>query len=76
MNTNIVASTQLAAIRKTLDMSDDEVIQIAIQRLYNEVFFDQGPDDGPLSEEYLNFLQSKANAELNSPVEFNQSLFK
>ena len=76
MNTNIVASTQLAAIRKTLDMSDDEGIQIAIQRLYNEVFFDQRPDDGPLSEAYLSFLQSKANAELNSPVEFNQSLFK
>ncbi len=74
---NSRARDQLASISRDLGMSELDLIHIAIQRLHNEIFANQVPDDGPISEDYLRFLQSKANAVIgNTPLEFDQCLFK
>lgn len=70
------ASRQTMALRNHLNMLEIEVINLAIQRLHNEVFVNQEPDSGPLSEEYIRFMQAKAQAQINNPSEFDQTLLK
>ena len=70
------ACDQLRAIKKELTMSEQEIVHIAIQRLYNEIFLKQEPDDGPLSEEDLKAIQAKADEYIKGPVVFEQFMFK
>lgn len=69
------ANEQLKNLKSALDMSEDALINIAIQRLHNEVFIKQEPDDGPLSDEYRAYLQAKAKIETPNKHEFDQSIF-
>lgn len=69
------AIEQLQNLRSTLKMTESSILNIAIQRLHNEVFVKQEPDDGPLSDDYRAYLQAKANAEIGGNPEFDQSLF-
>lgn len=66
----------LQHLAEHLKMPEAEILEIAVQRLYNEVFIEQEPDDGPLSEEYRDYLQERANEEMNHPVLFDQTLLK
>lgn len=64
------------AISKELNMSTEDVIQIAVQRFANEVFIKQAPDDGPLTEEYRHWLQQQANLVIEGEPIFDQVLIK
>ncbi|MBC3807047.1 hypothetical protein H8K52_06780 [Undibacterium seohonense] len=65
----------LRHLAENLKISETEILAIAIQRLHNEVFIKQEPDDGPLSDEYRAYLQERADKEMKHPVVFTQSLF-
>lgn len=66
----------LRHLTENLKMSETDILAIAIQRLHNEVFIKQEPDDGPLSDEYRDYLQERANKEIKHTVFFDQTLFK
>lgn len=73
---NTKACNQLQAIKEELDMSEQDIVHVAIQRLLNEIFLKQEPDDGPLSEEDLKAIQAKADEYIKGPVVFEQFMFK
>lgn len=64
----------LGKLTKVLNMTEKTVIQLAINRLALEILPKHEPDDGPLSPEYLAWLQSKVDQEMNEKPEFNQHL--
>lgn len=73
---NTKACNQLQAIKEELNMSEQDIVHVAIQRLLNEIFLKQEPDDGPLSEEDLKAIQAKADEYIKGPVVFEQFMFK
>lgn len=70
------AVSQITALRDQLNMSEEDLVKLAIQRLHNEVFITQEPDDGPLSDEYIRFVNANTKEQVNGQLEFDQSLFK
>jgi hypothetical protein len=53
-----VTRETLEALAKELGMTEEMTVHLAIQRLANEVLADYEPDDGPLSEEYVQWLNN------------------
>lgn len=73
---NPLACDHVLSIKEELNMSEQEIVHIAIQRLRNEIFLKQTPDDGPISEEDLKAIQAKADEYIKGPVVFEQFMFK
>ena len=65
----------LQHLAEHMKMPEASILEIALQRLYNEVFVNQEPDDGPLSDEYRAYLQDSADKYIKNPIVFDQSLF-